>query len=208
MNTRLIIARHGNTFAPGDVVRRVGCTDLPLVESGLQQGFKLGCWLKENRLIPDYIVTSRLQRTIQTAEQAQRAMGTSLPMQPLAAFNEIDYGPDENQPEEDVIKRLGAEALKRWEEEAIIPDGWRISPQTIIQTWFDFAEQLKQNHAGQTVLVVTSNGIARFAPYLTGDFKAFATTHRIKIATGGVCLFEGRQADSSWECLEWNVKIT
>ena len=30
MTTRLLIARHGNTFGPGDIVKRVGTTDLPL----------------------------------------------------------------------------------------------------------------------------------------------------------------------------------
>lgn len=206
MITRLLIARHGNTFGPGDVVTRLGTTDLPLAESGLLQGRKLGAWLKENDLIPDYIVTSKLQRTLQTAEQAQTTMGTHLPVEALSMFNEIDYGPDENRPEQDVITRLGAEVLQEWEKQAKVPGGWNVDPETIINDWQHFANRLIEQYSGKTVLVVTSNGIARFAPYLTGDFQAFAAKYPIKIATGGVCLFENKSPSNLWQCLRWNVK--
>ncbi|WP_230849122.1 histidine phosphatase family protein [Legionella saoudiensis] len=206
MSTRLLIARHGNTFAPGEIVRRVGTTDLPLVESGLLQGYALGAYLKQERLIPDVIFTSTLQRTIQTAEQAQKAMGTQLPMENLSIFNELDYGPDENQPEENVVARLGKEALAAWEAQALVPSGWQVSPAEIITNWQHFAEHLRQQYQGKTCLVITSNGIARFAPYLTGDFAAFSAQYPIKIATGALCIFTNELRSSVWNCLGWNVK--
>ena len=47
--TTLIIARHGNTFNPGDTPTRVGKhTDMPLVEKGEAQGRALGRYLKEH----------------------------------------------------------------------------------------------------------------------------------------------------------------
>lgn len=204
--TRLLIARHGNTFGPGDVVKRVGITDLPLVESGLLQGRALGLYLKNNNLIPNVIFTSNLKRTIQTAEQAQNKMQTSLPIETLSIFNEIDYGPDENQPEEKVIARLGAEALAAWESTAKVPEGWKVNPSDIIKNWQDFSARLTQEYAGKTILVVTSNGIARFAPYLTGDFASFSAKHSIKISTGAFCLFEKLPSTDRWHCLRWNVK--
>lgn len=206
MTTRLLIARHGNTFAPGDVVRRVGTTDLPLVESGLQQGRLLGAYLKSHDLIPDVIFSSKLQRAIQTAEQAQSQMDTHLPIETLSIFNEIDYGPDENQPEEIVVARVGKEVLSAWEAQAVVPSGWDVDPNQIIKNWFDFAARIRTEHAGKTCLVVTSNGIARFAPYLTGDFQAFSAQHGIKIATGAVCLFESKSSNEQWDCLAWNVR--
>lgn len=206
MTIKFLIARHGNTFAAGDVVRRVGTTDLPLVDSGLQQGHLLGTYLKQNNLIPDAIFTSRLKRAIQTAEQAQKAMGTDLPIETLSIFNEIDYGPDENRPEEEVIARLGKEVLAAWESQAIVPDGWKVDPTEIIKNWMDFAARLNQEYAGKTCLVVTSNGIARFSPHLTGDFAAFSAQYGIKVATGAVCVFESRNASAQWNCLAWNVK--
>ena len=206
MSTRLIIARHGNTFGKDDVVRRVGTTDLPLVESGLLQGQRLGIALCEQHWQPDVIFTSRLQRTQQTAQQAMRAMQIDVPVQPLAIFDEIDYGPDENQPEAEVLARIGEAALRDWETHAIVPAGWRVDPEQIIQDWHQFATTLSQDYAGQTILVVTSNGIARFAPYLTGDFASFAAQHAIKLATGAYAVFMHQPRASMWDCLLWNIK--
>lgn len=206
VTTRLLIARHGNTFGPNDIVRRVGITDLPLVESGLLQGKRLGSYLKNHNLVPNIIFTSMLKRTIQTAEQAQVAMQTHLPMNPLSIFNEIDYGPDENQPEDIVVARLGTEKLKAWENSAIVPADWKVNPKDIIQHWFDFSQHLLREFPGKTILVVTSNGIARFSPYLTNDFAAFANQHHIKISTGALCIFENTYPHASWICREWNIK--
>lgn len=199
--TRLLVVRHGNTFGPGDVVTRVGRTDLPLVESGLAQGRMLGRYLKSIGLVPDAIFTSKLQRTVQTAEQAQAELGTALPLTPLTIFNEIDYGPDENKPEEEVVARLGEAALKLWDSEGVVPDGWNVDPAAIIGNWKAFAAGLAP---GKTAMVVTSNGIARFAPHLTGDFDVFRAAHSIKISTGALCIFEndGR----GWACTAWNLK--
>lgn len=206
MSTRLLIARHGNTFGPGDIVKRVGITDLPLVDSGLMQGRMLGTYLKQNNLIPDVIFTSTLKRAIQTAQQAQSTMQTHLPMDTLSIFNEIDYGPDENQPEDKVIARVGAEALMAWEAKAQVPSGWKVDPLGIIKNWQDFSTRLTQDYAGKIILVVTSNGIARFAPYLTGDFSAFTAQYGIKISTGALCVFENTPPAKTWDCLQWNVK--
>jgi 2,3-bisphosphoglycerate-dependent phosphoglycerate mutase len=201
--TRLVIARHGNTFSPGDIVTRVGKTDLPLVASGLEQGRLMGRYLKREGLVPDALFTSSLKRTRQTAEQAQTEMGTALPLRPLTIFDEIDYGPDENRPEEEVIARLGAAALQAWDRDGVVPDGWKVDPASIIENWMGFAAQVAQDYAEKTVLVVTSNGIARFAPYLTGDFQAFISSHSIKISTGALCVFEYAGV---WNCTAWNLK--
>lgn len=206
MTTRLLIARHGNTFGPGDIVTRVGRTDLPLVESGLLQGHKLGIYLQQQHLIPDVIFASELKRALQTAEQAVHAMQQTISIKALSIFNEIDYGIDENQPEEKVVARLGSEALTAWETNAIIPPGWHVDPQAIITNWKLFAEQLCKEFSGKTILVVTSNGIARFAPYLTGDFDAFRAKHTIKISTGALCIFENSAQTENWECVQWNIK--
>lgn len=206
MTIKLIIARHGNTFAAGDVVTRVGVTDLPLVDSGLQQGRKLGHYLKQHQLVPDVIFTSQLLRTQQTAEQAQAVMQTQLPLQALSIFNEINYGPDENQPEEKVVARIGKEAINAWEKQAIVPTGWDINPDTIIQNWLTFSDLLRKEYDNKTILAVTSNGIARFAPYLTGDFEDFSTKHQIKISTGALCLFEITPPAEYWNCIAWNIK--
>lgn len=206
--TTLIIARHGNTFGPDDTPTRVGArTDLPLVESGQAQARKLGAWLKDKKLYPEVAYSSELKRTIQTAEIALEALGYKQPVFPLHIFNEIDYGVDENQTEETVINRIGAQAIADWDKKAIVPDGWDFSPDTCIENWKNFAAQiLKDNKEDEddVVLVVTSNGIARFAPYLAGNFESFADNHKIKLSTGalGLLQFDGNQ----WIVKDWNIR--
>ncbi|MCB1530871.1 MAG: histidine phosphatase family protein [Rhodospirillales bacterium] len=203
--TTLIIARHGNTFGPGDTPTRVGArTDLPLVESGRKQARAIGKFLKDNRMIPDVVYASELARAQETAKIAIRESGITNPVFTLDIFNEIDYGPDENKPEEDVIARIGKDALKDWNEKAIVPEGWKADPDRIIRHWIDFADQVKAHDDNETVLVVTSNGIARFAPHITGDFEGFIQNHGIKISTGALCIFNFK--DGNWIVREWNLR--
>lgn len=201
--TTLIIARHGNTFGPDDIPTRVGAkTDLPLVDSGKEQARKIGAWLKAYSKIPDVVYASELQRTQETAKLAIQESGVSNPIYTLDIFNEIDYGPDENKPEAEVIARIGEQAIKDWDEKAIVPDGWIVDPDTIIQNWRDFADQIRAHDDDETALVVTSNGIARFAPHILGDFEGFAATHKIKLSTGALSVFTFK--DGAWHCDLWN----
>lgn len=204
--TTLIIVRHGNTFEKGETPRRVGArTDLPLVESGRSQARAIGHWLKTNGLYPEAVYSSQLQRTKETAEIALKEAGYKEPVYPLAIFNEIDYGPDENLPENAVIARVGEQALKDWDEKAKVPQGWAFDPTQCIEDWKNFAGHIIDDH--QTcVMVVTSNGIARFAPYITGDFDSFAQNHGIKISTGAVCVLQ--YENGRWTVKDWNVKPT
>lgn len=203
--TTLIIARHGNTFGPDDTPTRVGArTDLPLVESGIEQARAIGRYLSENRLIPDVVYTSNLKRTIETAEIAIKESGVTNPTYQLDIFNEIDYGPDENKTEEEVVARIGTQAIKDWDEQAVVPDGWIVDPDEIIQNWLAFADQIRAHDDNETILVVTSNGIARFAPHITGDFEDFAATHPIKLSTGTLGIL--KHGDDTWIVQDWNLK--
>ncbi len=202
--TTLIIARHGNTFNPEDTPTRVGArTDLPLVESGREQAKKIGDYLKAQNLIPEITYTSQLKRTIETAEIVIKQVGFPQPVYPLDIFNEIDYGIDENQTEDKVIARIGAQAIKDWDKKAIVPDGWHFNPQACIDNWKNFANHIVED--GQDIiLVVTSNGIARFAPHITGNFDNFAANHKIKLSTGALAIFEYK--NDQWIVKNWNIK--
>jgi 2,3-bisphosphoglycerate-dependent phosphoglycerate mutase len=205
--TRLIIARHGNTFAAGDVITRVGKrTDLPLVETGKAQARRLGGALHHQGFTPSYAYTSTLQRTIQMVTFLQEETRWSFPTEALTFLDEIDYGEDENQPEAKVLERIGKEAMQAWEEKAIPPSGWRIDVPAIIMGWQQFAKHVLVRHSGETILVVTSNGIARFAPHLTGDMEGFRTQHKLKLNTGAYSVFEYLGDTSAWECHAWNVQ--
>ena len=201
----LIIVRHGNTFAPQDTPTRVGRrTDLPLVQSGEAQARKLGAYFRRHRIWPDVVFAGTLKRSYDTARLALEALGSQRPITVDVMFDEIDYGPDENQTEADVMARIGAQALQDWDEQAKVPDGWQVDPDAIIRNWLAFGARCRTEFAGKTVLVVTSNGMARFAPHLTGDFAAFTRHHSIKMATGAFCIF--RVKDRRWVVEQWNVR--
>lgn len=204
MVTRIIIARHGNTFTKEQIPTRVGGrTDLPLVES--ERGTNVGKYLKLKNIIPDVVFAAPLKRTTETAKLAVAALGLDLPVIPNDEFTEVDYGPDENKTDDEVIARIGEEAIKLWNEKAIVPDGWKVSVEGLIKTWQKFAAEVEQKYAGKNVLLVSSNGVIRFAPHITGDFEAFAKEHDIKVGTGSVCVFE-KEGNGPWVCTEWNTK--
>ena len=196
----LIIARHGNTFRSGETPTRVGAkTDLPLVEEERARG--IGKYLKKNGYAPAKIYAAPLKRTMETAKLAAEELGFTEEIIPLTDFTEIDYGPDENKTEDEVIARIGQDAIDLWNAKAIVPDGWKVDPEKLANVWKDFTASIKD---GETVLAVSSNGVIRFAPSITADYDAFCADHDIKVATGGVCVFVFD--NGVWTAKEWNVK--
>jgi probable phosphoglycerate mutase len=205
--TTLIIIRHGNTFNPGETPRRIGArTDIPLVPSGRKQAAQIGKYLRRNRLVPDIVYSSDLKRTQETAELALLEANINIGIHKLGIFNEIDYGPDENLPEEEVIARIGSQAIEDWNTSAKVPPGWNVIPQKIIANWQEFANELTRNYSGKTVLVVTSNGIARFAPHILDEagFENFLSEYKLKISTGAICIFSND--GTRWSLEHWNLK--
>ena len=182
----------------------------------------VGRYLKENGFALTKVYAAPLKRTMETAKLALNEAGVTLPVFPEEGLREIDYGVDENRPEDDVVERLGKEYLAKenaiaptreqivakgnevidaWNKKAVLPDGWMADVPAMIDFWKNFAAAINEN---ETVLVVSSNGTIRFAPYITSDYDAFCATHDIKVATGGVCLFENDGL--KWICREWNLK--
>ena len=205
MTTRIIIARHGNTFTKEQTPLRVGAkTDLPLVET--ERGTNIGKYLKMMTMYPAVVFAAPLKRTTETARLAIAAMDKDMPLVADGRFTEIDYGPDEAKTEDEVVARIGQKALDDWNAQAIVPQGWNVSVDGIIKAWKDFAKQVEKEYHDKTVMVVSSNGIIRFAPYLTGNFKKFAENFDIKVGTGGVCILEKNDEDKYWVVKEWGVK--
>lgn len=205
MTTRIVIARHGNTFTKEQTPLRVGArTDLPLVET--ERGTNVGKYLKMRSFIPSVVFAAPLKRTTETARLAIAALDKDITLKSDTRFTEIDYGPDEAKTEDEVIARIGQDAMDAWNREAIVPEGWNVSVKGIIKAWKEFADEIERDYHNKTVLVVSSNGIIRFAPHLTGDFAKFAEEFDIKVGTGGVCVLEKEDGDKFWSVKEWGVK--
>lgn len=72
MSRHLLILRHAksdwDTEAATDFER-------PLAKRGEQDAPRMGRWLKQQKLLPDYVISSPAQRARQTTEKVCRAMG-------------------------------------------------------------------------------------------------------------------------------------
>ena len=196
MTARLIIVRHGNTFDAGDVVTRVGGrTDLPLSVSGRAQAVALG-----RHFAGTTFASARsgpLKRTRETATAILAAHATPPDLTTDLFLREIDYGPDENRPEDEVIARIGKPALDAWEADSIVPPGWRVDPDALIGNWQETFHELRDEPGNH--LIVTSNGIARFALAAAG-----APRHDAKLKTGAWGVVELTGEDVS--VVAWNVR--
>lgn len=193
--TRIVIARHGNTFDRGDIIRRVGArSDLPLSSSGRAQALQLAQHLSAHF---DFKTAycSELSRTRQTADTILKAHNAELTVLPF--LTEIDYGEDEGKAESEVVARLGAKAIKLWDEAAIVPQGWLVDPDVLRSSWADFFEAHKGK--GEDILVVTSNGTARFVlDVITGAEKD--TPLKLGTAAYGLVTLDSGQATlKSWD---------
>lgn len=197
---RLFVVRHGNTFDKGDTVTRVGGrTDLPLSVSGRAQADALAAHFAETRFTA--ALASPLERTRATARAilSKRSDAPALIIRPF--LREIDYGPDENQPEAVVTARLGEAALKAWDEHGTQPPGWLVDPDAIRAGWKALLAEIAELPADANILTVTSNGTARFLPDIV-DEKPAGLDRKLKTGAWGEISISPR-----WSVIpEWNVR--
>lgn len=199
--TRLVIVRHGNTFEAGEPPRRIGArTDLPLTAAGVAQAEALARHFAANGVSFDRVLSGELQRTRRTAE----AIASGQPIETAPFLTEIDHGPDEGQPETSVIDRIGNDAITLWETEWVAPEDWEVGAQWRLLAWREFVERVVEEHPRGTILLVTSNGAARFALAALG-LKPGENRAGVKFRTGSYGVLEvGSGAD--FRLLGWNIR--
>ncbi len=201
MTRRLYIIRHGNTFEPGDTVTRVGArTDLPLSSSGLAQAEALARHFAATSFAE--ALTSPLNRTRQTAEIILAAQAAPPALSEADFLREIDYGPDENQPECAVLARIGEAAIRAWDEHSAPPPGWQVDPDALTASWRALFDALARNSNAGPVLAVTSNGIARFA-LRAADSLPRAPALKLKTGAFGIISIAG---DGHAKVDDWNTR--
>jgi len=201
MTVRLFIVRHGNTFDTGDVVTRVGGrTDLPLSVSGRVQAEALGRHFASTKFASAR--SGPLKRTRETAAAILAVQATPPELTTDLFLREIDYGPDENRPEDEVVARIGQPALDAWERDSLPPPGWRVDPDALIGNWQETFAEFRDQPGDH--LIVTSNGIARFALAAAGVRHHDAKLKDPKLKTGAWGVVEVKGQDVS--VLDWNVR--
>lgn len=186
--TRLYIVRHGNTFEAGEPPRRIGSrTDLPLTPTGLQQADALGRWFRSAGVQFGRAFSSKLVRARASAEAIIARQPHPLVVEDAPFLLEIDHGPDEDKPEAEVVARIGRSAIELWDSNLVAPTGWDVGAPWRIAAWNDFAAQVGAR-ADESILLVTSNGAARFALAAFGLNRG--DNRSAKLRTGAYGLIE------------------
>ena len=187
---KLILVRHGNTFAKDDKVVWVGArSDLPLVQKGKEQAQAVGMALKESGIKADVLYCGPLKRTVQTAEIALKTAGwDGVKMRISDALREIDYGLWEARSNDDIRAEYGDDDIDGWQQKSIWPDGydWSPDPETILASWNAMVAEIAETFGEDaTAIIVTSNGILRIVAPQFG-----IAANEAKVSTGSLCLVE------------------
>ncbi|WP_119308187.1 histidine phosphatase family protein [Cohaesibacter haloalkalitolerans] len=187
---KLVLIRHGNTFAASDKVVWVGArSDLPLVQKGKEQAEAVGRALADSGLKPSAIYCGPLKRTVETADIAMKTAGwTGIEVTINDALREIDYGLWEARSNDDIRKDHGDDAIDGWQKSSIWPEGfgWSPDPATILANWNAMIAEIEAAHGPDaTAIIVTSNGILRIVSPHYG-----IPASQAKVGTGCMCLIE------------------
>ncbi len=198
----LFIARHGNTFDKGDTPTRIGRrTDLPLSMSGQRQAARLGAYFSERGIAFSEIYSAPLKRAMETAEAVVANAVRPCHIASERSLLEIDYGPDENQPEANVIDRIGQDALNQWNRASVPPPDWQVDPEALTDGWRSLFSRIRTMPSDASLLAVTSNGVARFALDAASNAKPDFPK---KLRTGGFGRVE--IDDDHAVVAEWDVR--
>lgn len=189
---RLLLARHGNTFAPGDKIVWAGSSnDLALVDKGLEQAHSAAEYLLSTKITPKAIYCSPLQRTKKFAEIIIEHLG--LNYQPIvdARLNEIDYGEWTGLSDQEIIERFGEEELKKWSDLSQWPNkgSWGSTESAIREDVKSFVDELQSKYsASDTIMAISSNGRLRyFLTLIDDEFEKRREEKRLKVKTGHLC---------------------
>src|SRR6185436_7148724 len=150
---RLFLARHGET--PGNrEMRYLGSVDEALSSGGVEQAERLAAALGPLPLAAVY--ASPLRRAAETGRRIAAARGLDLRLE--ARLREQCFGAWEGLTRSDVLEQGGREALLRWESDlALAPPGGESL--TAVQTrMIALVENLRQEHAGVWVVLVSHVG--------------------------------------------------
>ena len=181
--SRVLLARHGNTFGPGDRVVWVGAReDLPLVESGEAQARALGEALQAAGLRPARILCGPLKRTRRAAEIVAELAGFEAETEIDDRLLEIDYGAWGGKTNDEIAAEFGPETLAVWDTQHRRPPGVDWTPEEDTLRENALSAMADAADTDGLALIITSNGILRYmhAALMGEDTNA-------KVKTGHVC---------------------
>lgn len=188
----LLLARHGNTFAPQDPVVWVGAkNDLPLVDTGRAQAKHLGRVLASSDITLPAIYSAPLRRTLEYAEIIQSLLQNKPEIVTDPRLTEIDYGLWTGLSNAQIQSKYGSAELELWERKSLWPKnaGWNPSEEVIFQGITALCQELKtKTSPSQSPLIVSSNGILRYFLKLNVlEWSKRCEDASFKVKTGNLC---------------------
>lgn len=201
---KIILARHGNTFGPGDTPVWVGANeDLELVEKGKVQSVAIGQWLIEHNLQPGRIIAGPLKRTRLGADIISEIVSFDRANIRIdERLREIDYGSWGGKSDAEIEAQYGAEVIEDWREHTIVPEGadWTPSPDDLRQQIKAVLSELVSG-GDEINLLVTSNGNLRY--FHENWYEGANEAPSAKVKTGHICVADWNGSHFIPKC--WNV---
>ncbi|GAB5387901.1 MAG: hypothetical protein Alpg2KO_08690 [Alphaproteobacteria bacterium] len=198
---KLILARHGNTFGPGDTPVWVGGrNDMALVEKGLEQARAAADALTHILPADTRICAAPLKRT---HVFAQTIAADRFAVTVDERLREVHYGTWAMRSNDEIREEYGQAPLDEWSKFGRYPDGAGFEPpiDTIRGGLHDLAGELQASGAS-TALCVSSNGILRhFLSLIPGAYEDFEARHAFKVLTGNLCALDL----AAQKVLFWNL---
>jgi broad specificity phosphatase PhoE len=198
--SKILLARHGNTFGPGDKVVWVGANeDYPLVEKGEQQAADLGNAINASGVDVSRIICGPLVRTWRAADIVADIIGHMASVEIDHRLKEIDYGSWGGKSCDEIIAEFGKEAHTQWNEHHQRPTvcDWKPNETAIKCNALDAMTHAAKGEG--LALIITSNGVLRYMyNELTGPDA------EVKVKTGNMCAVDMNGEDGTR--LFWNEK--
>lgn len=205
---RLILARHGDTFEPGEKVVWAGTrNDLKLARRGHEQAQAVGQLLLRAQVNLDGIYCSELARTRTFADIVRAELNLAEDPRIDRRLNEIDYGGWTGLSVEEVRRKFGPDGIEGWEQHSRWPHdgGWtETEDQVAGEVRALFGELQGQYARNRTVLLVSSGGRLRyFLKLCAGEFERRIADSSFKVRTGALGLLTDEPAPT---ILFWNKR--
>ena len=204
----LLLARHGNTFAPGQKAVWVGArNDLPLVESGIVQAESLAQALKQSSILPEAIYAASLKRTSAYAQIIHDQLQLTPVVNIDARLNEIDYGSWSGLSNDEIKAQFGVGELDEWNQLGKWPRSFSGNESDIENDVQSFVQDTVENQpTNKIVLAVTSNGrLKYFLKLLPEIYKEYIEKSKWKVATGHMCILG--YENKGWQLICWNENL-
>lgn len=210
---KLLVLRHGRTFAPGTQAVWIGAHENPpLTAEGLAQAQVLGAKLRGAASQLVWASASPMARTQAHARAALAAAGAHMPVHADEVLRELDYGAWSGRSRAQIESDGGAAAVNAWETDGSYPDGVGFAParELVLQALSAWLQQTRDKLRGGDgwALAVTHGGILRLLtallrPRQLQNTSAGPSPVLGKVACGHGCLID--MAARAPQVLAWNA---